>query len=208
MKDPFHGYCKSTVHPLVWLWHALHVWHRGWAAPSFSSLFSFCLFATDSALELTCYVFFFQALHHILWWHWCHHHCHFLLFSSALLILQRNKHIITAFPFLLSHHLLPLIDTIIAASSFHHHFLLLVDTLSATSSFHQHFLLHPLSVSMVTPCPYKLVVFRDLHILNVISNLLILFSPHFHHLFLQGSWNNTNVTFSPIFYLLILSLSL
>ena len=170
MRAPFHGYCEPTVHPLVWLSHVLHVWCRGWAATSFSSVFSFL-----SLLPQTlCQNWHITTL------------LHFLLLTSAPLILQWNRHINAASPFLLSHHLLPLIDML----SLHLQFIIIFYTsrhvfcciIILSSSFSA----SP-EVSIVTP------------FLSWWSNSLILFSPHCHYLFLQGSWNNTNVIFSPIF---------
>ena len=94
-QGPFHRYCESTVHPWVWLWHALHAWCRGWAAPSFLLCFLFV-----SLLQTLCQN-----------WH-ITSSLHFLLLSSAPWILWQNWHIITASSFLLSHHLLPLVDTL------------------------------------------------------------------------------------------------
>ena len=115
-----HVYCESTVHPLVWLWHALHAWCRGWAAPSF--LLCFLFVSLPWILHQNWHVMSsFSVLHHV----YCNgidtSSLHFLLFSSAPWILWRNRHIIAASPFLLSHHLLPLVDTL----SLHLHFIII-----------------------------------------------------------------------------------
>ena len=95
--DPVHGYCESTIHPLVWLWHAWHAWHRGWMAPSF---LLFQLFATDSAPELTHYVSLLQLFTMYIATALTHHCC--IFFSSFSSSSSSSWHVI-------------------ATSSFHHH---------------------------------------------------------------------------------------
>ena len=95
-------------------------------------------------------------------------HLFFFHFSSVPLILWRNRHIITAPPFLLSHHLLPLTDILLL----HLHFIIIfysswhiiaASTFSSTSP----------KVSMVTPLFWWTCDLQDLHVPDIICNLLI-----------------------------------